>query len=174
MRTCYNGFGRGLLAELFNLSGVIGVTVLTVNYGAPVARWVLRWLRWEPTFTTFVVVWLFFLTLVFGMRFLLKIVTGAVKWERLHWTIQGIGLILGGLRGLWWTGFLLLGFWTSGFDYLRESVEHAVLGPRLLTAYREALVSVSDHVPGARFRTESLLPPLKPVPDKRGGRTSPG
>ena len=162
LRTCYNGFGRGLLAELFNLLGVVCITVLTVNYAGLVTGWIRSWLRWDPAFTTFLIFWLFFLIVLAAMRMVMKFLAAAVKWERLHWAIQGIGLILGGLRGLWWSGFILLAFATSGFGYLHDSLEQSVLGPRLLFVYHHALIAVADRCPGVKFRSDTIIPPAKP------------
>ena len=38
--TCYRGYWRGLVAEVFNLAGALLVTSVTLNYGRVIARWV--------------------------------------------------------------------------------------------------------------------------------------
>ena len=164
---CYNGFGRGLVVELLILLGAISVTALTINYSGLAARWVQSYWSAQPMLTAVLVFWGLFLILVVAMRFLLRTLTSAIKWERLHWSIQGIGLLLGGLRGLWWVGFILIALSSSGVPYLQQSVEErSVLGPRLLAAARVSLKQVADVFPGAEFQSAALIPPLQPAPAK--------
>ena len=161
LRTCYNGFGRGLLTELLNLIGVVVVTLTTVNYAGLVASWLGPWVALGPQLMAVLVFWGLFFTLVVVMHALLRRLTGIIKWERLHWFIQGIGLFLGGLRGLWWAGFMLVVFSASGVGFFQESVEkRSVLGPRLLNISRTNLAEIANRFPGAQHRGETLIPPL--------------
>lgn len=162
LRACYNGFGRGLLAELLNLIGAVSATALTINYSGVLTKWTHASLLGDPVLTEFLVFWGFFLILVLIVRFLMIRITSAMKWERLHWSIQGIGLILGGLRGLWWSGFIVVALTSSGFAYLQESVEeNSVLGPRLLKIGQDSLEQTTTKFPGAKHRGEALIPPAK-------------
>ncbi len=162
LRACYNGFGRGLLAELLSLIGAVSVTAFTINYASVLTKWIRMPLLGDPILTEFLVFWGFFLILLLIVRFLMIRITSAMKWERLHWSIQGIGLILGGLRGLWWSGFIVAALTSSGFAYLQESVEeNSVLGPRLLKISQESLEQTTAKFPGAKHRGETLIPPAK-------------
>lgn len=162
LRTCYSGFGRGFLTELLNLAGAVTVTAIAVNFWGVVAKRLQPWLWIDPAYTPVVVFWLIFLTMALGLRWVLARVGDVIKWERLHWTIQGLGLLLGGLRGLWWAGFLLIVLTTSGFVYLRDSVEaRSVLGPRLVEIARNSMGRIADRFPGASSRGVTLVPPMK-------------
>lgn len=159
---CYNGFHAGALGECLKLIGTVCATVLTMNYAGVVADWLQGWFRFNPTLTDLLGFWLLLLALLFARNLLLGLVTRLIKWERVHWTIQGIGLALGALQGLWWSGLLLLALASSGFFYLRESVEQrSVLGARLLPISRESIERVSDRFPGAHNRLPDLVPPMK-------------
>ena len=162
-RTCYIGFGRGLLTELFYLAGAVSVTALSVNYAGLVTSVVRPWVSWaDPTIAAFVIFWAVFFSLLFAVHQLVKFLAAFIKWERLHWFIQGIGIALGALRGLWWSGFLLLVFVSSGLTYLKASVEErSILGPRLVGLSRESLERVANQLPGSEHRGETLVPPVK-------------
>ena len=167
-KACYNGFGRGLLTELLNLLGVLGVTLTVLNYWRVPAGWLRPWAPLPPYILDVLVFWTMFLALVFVMHVILRRVTELVRWERLHWLIQGIGLFFGGLRGLWWAGFLLIVFTSSGLSFLRESVEtQSVLGPRLLELSRTSVEQLLDRFPGAEYRGTPLVPPVYPTPQKK-------
>jgi len=84
-----------------------------------------------------------------------------IKWERLHWSIQGMGLVLGGIRGLWWAGLLLLIMLSLGVAYLTESIQdHSVLGPRFVNVATSSVGWVADRYPGRRARVV-LIPSMK-------------
>ena len=165
LRTCYSGFGRGLLAEVLNLVGAVGVTSLTVNYWAWLVHKLRPWLWMDTTLANFIVFAVSFLALMFMVHFIIRRLTELLKWERLHWAIQGVGLVLGGVRGLWWSGVFLVVLTSSGVVYLRSSVEErSVLGPRLVRVARDSLEQVADRFPGAGARGGGLLvPPMKAV-----------
>ena len=161
-RTCYNGFGRGFAAELLSLVGAVSVVSCTVNYWPVVTRWLRPWLWVDSAVMGFIVFIGFFLILVLAVHVALRRITEVIKWERLHWAIQGLGLLLGGLRGLWWSGFILVILTSSGVTYLQESVEQrSVLGPRLAVVSRSSLERIADRFPGASHRSPGLVPPVK-------------
>jgi len=161
-RGCYSGFGRGVLAELFNLALAVGTTMLVLNYWSVVAGWIVPWLWFDHTLGTFL---LFLALLLLGVVLsheILRRLGELVKWERLHWTTQGLGLILGGIRGLWWAGFILIVLASSGFVYLSESVEQrSVMGPRLISLAHESFSRVANRFPGAQHRGREFVPPAR-------------
>lgn len=167
LRTSYNGFGRGLLSEILSLVGAVGATVLTINYAHRVTQWVSPWIWFSQTVAGFVVFLGLFLILIFVVHVVMRRVTDVIKWERLHWAVQGLGLMIGALRGLWWSGVILTVLTSSGVVYLQESVEkRSVLGPRLAHIARANLAQVADRFPGAALRGPVLIPPLKPTARK--------
>ena len=162
--TSYSGFGRGFLAEFLNLISAVAITALTINLAEPAAGFLRAWLPLSPPAVTVLAFWGLFLTLWFAARAIRKRVADVIKWERFNWFIQGMGLLLGGLRGLWWAGFLLLALTASGYSFLNESVnKQSVLAPRLLNAFHVSLEEASHRLPGARFKGEHPVPPLRPV-----------
>ena len=164
LRSSYNGFGRGLFAEILNLLGALTITALTVNYAGLLTRVVQPMVWFNPMVTGFLVFWLLFLICLLAVHLLLRRVTEVIKWERVHWVLQGSGLVLGGLRGLWWAGFIVLTLTSSGFVYLRESVEdRSVLGPNVMETAQRYMKHVIDQFPGARYQGETLIPPIKPT-----------
>ena len=160
---CYRGYWRGLLAELLNLAGAVTITSVTLNYGRVVAQWVPRPSWVADTVANVVFFWTLFLLLWVVVRLIQKRLSAVIKWERLHWIIQSAGLVCGGLRGLWWAGFIVVVLSSSGFTYLRQSVEErSLLGPKLLRLSRDALGQAADRFPGAVSRGAELVPPVKP------------
>ena len=162
LRTCYSGYNRGFLGALLNLIGVVSMTSLSINYSPTLSRWLEPWLRVNPILAASLVFWGLFVVLLLSVQVVLKYLTEIVKWERLHWLIQSFGAILGGLRGIWWSGFIVLALSSSGWPYLRESVEsHSVLGPRLVSLARVNLERVADFFPGAQDHGKALIPPAR-------------
>jgi uncharacterized membrane protein required for colicin V production len=161
---CYNGFGRGFIAELFNLIAAVAVTIFTVNFSGMVTAALSPWIPLSPPVTALVVFWGLFLTLWYAGRIIRKRIAEVIKWERFNWFIQGAGLVLGGLRGLWWAGLTLLVLSAAGYDFLTESVhKKSVLAPRLLHSFQVSLEQIADRLPGARLRTDTPVPPIRPL-----------
>lgn len=162
LRASYSGFGRGFLAEMLNLIGAVSATALTINYANMAIQWLQPWFWFDATVAAFIVFGVLFLSCIFVVHMMIRRITEVLKWERLHWAVQGLGLILGGLRGLWWAGMVLIILASSGFEYLRQSVEtNSVLGPRLVTMSREGITRVTDRFPGVEHRGRNLTPPLR-------------
>ena len=97
---------------------------------------------------------------------MVSIALGAVgqvlKWERLHWTIQGLGLLTGGARGLWAAGLIAVIMTSSGIDYFRNSVERAsVIGKRVHEKARVVFTIVSARAPGGETRDPRLVPRVR-------------
>ena len=164
IRGCYNGFGHGLLAELLNLAGAVCITSLTLNYAETAGGWLGRWGWMTLHVAELVAFWALFAVLTWGIHYVVRRAAEVVKWERLHWLVQGVGLVVGGIRALWWAGFLVVVLAASGFVFLRQSVtERSIFGPRLLGFSREGFARVADVFPGAAGRHEALVPPMKPA-----------
>ena len=167
-KTCYNGFVRGILAELLNLIGAVGVTAVTLNFAGVVTKWLQPWITTAPYIVTLIGFWGLFFALFVMVRLIVRRVTELLRWERLYWFVQGIGLFFGGVRGLWWAGFLLVVLVSSGFPFLAVSVEKgSVLGPRLLVVAQVTLEQVADRFPGAPYRPVVLVPPIQPTSKTR-------
>ena len=167
LRTCYNGFSRGLLFETLSLFGTIGATALALNFWGIAALAARAWVPFDPAVVSFLVFWALFVALYVIVHVVLARVARLVKWERLHWTIQGVGMAVGGLKGLWVAGLIVTALAVSGFDYLKQSVEHeSIFGPPLLRLSHEAMVKAADRFPGASGRGTVLIPPVKP-PDAK-------
>ena len=167
MRMSYNGFGRGLLTEMLQLAGAVAITCLSVNYWGLVKT--LQPLTILAPHTAAVVAfWTLFLTLIVVVHAVIRRLTDLIKWERLHWLIQGIGLFFGGARGLWWAGFIVIILSSSGLVPVQQSVEErSVFGPHLLPLSRKTLEEAADHFPGTQYRIAgTLVPPIQPASKK--------
>jgi uncharacterized membrane protein required for colicin V production len=160
----YVGFGRGFLTELLNLIGVVAATVLTINLAPALHSIIQPWLPYPAPIAKLVTFWGLFLTLWYVSRVLRLRIAEIIKWERFNWFVQGGGLLLGGIRGLWWAGFVLVIFTSSGYEFLVKSVEEkSVLSPGLLNAFRMSFNEASHRLPGALPRGASPVPPFKPA-----------
>lgn len=167
-RGCYVGFGRGFITELLNFAGAICIAALTINYAGFLFGFIEPWWGFGPVTGNFVVFWLLFLTCVFGVHFVNRRLTQIFKWERLHWTIQGIGLVFGGLRGLWWASFFLIAMASTGIPYLQNSAQtNSVLGPHILPPAQKIFEQTVQRFPGSERRGQTLVPPASEVIDKK-------
>ena len=161
LRACYNGYIRGLVTEACYLLWAVVVTVIAVNYWGILVDALRPWVNLPSEVLLPGVFWGFFLILLVISRSLVRRLTNLMKWERIHWSIQGMGMILGTLRGLWWSGFVLLALTMSGFLYMQQSVQdRSVLGPGLVTVSRSALEQITSRLPGAQRRGELPIPPM--------------
>ena len=169
LRGCYVGFNSGVVAEFLHALGAVAVTAGSIGYWPIVARWFQPWTGWmHPILAHIVVFWLLFLMLLFAARQLVKAMLTLVKWERLHWLLQFFAVVVGGLRGVWWAGFMLLTMTSSGVMYLQASVEErSIMGPRVTELSHQYLELVTDQLPGAVSQTETPLPPLKEAAKKK-------
>lgn len=161
-KSCYNGYGRGFLTEAINCVGAVVVTVVTINY-AGVMLSLVSFLTWPPIpVLELLVFWGLFIASWFGVRWLRLRIAEVIRWEKFHWFIQGLGLFLGGLRGLWWAGFLLIVISSSGYQFLRDSVEtNSVLGQGLTRGFRTSLDYIAEYIPGAQYRDTVLVPSVQ-------------
>ena len=170
IKTCYSGLGGGFLAELLHLIGLIGAISTSINYFGPVAQWLAPWMAWfGPDVSEVLVFFILLLSLTLCVHLLIGRIARWIKWEQFHWILQGLGLMLGGLRGLWWAGLIVVVLASSKIPYLQESLmKESVLGPRLEQVAREAFSQAADRFPGAGQR-KSLVPQLALPP---AGRTT--
>lgn len=84
--------------------------------------------------------------------------TALLTHERVHWVVQGVGMILGSVRGLCWAGVMLLFVLSWNRPYLTSSIaERSLLGPHLVDVSRAGIRWVVDRAPG---RTTRVKPPL--------------
>ncbi len=158
LRGCYVGFSSGLISGTINLVGVVSVTVLACNYRALLAQWIAPWWRFDPMWLEYVCFFVLLLSGIVLVRWILKKLAMVLQWERVHWFIQGLGLLVGGVRGLWWAGVLVLILQSFGISYFQESVEkRSLLGPSLSQFAQERIEWVADWYPGKIHRV-SLLP----------------
>lgn len=85
-----------------------------------------------------------------------------IKWQSMNWMTGGLGLVLGGLRGVWWVGIALLMLQSTGWSYLGSSVsERSVFGPWVVHAVSKGLGQVTHWIPGSPS-PELLVPSLQP------------
>ncbi len=159
---CYRGFGRGVLAEALNLVGAVSAVALTVNYAGWVTGPMRQLVSFDPLLAGFLTFWGVFVIVLLSLHAAVRSLGQLVKWEPFHWTTRGVGLVLGGLRGIWWSGVLLLAFSASGFLYLQESVaERSILGPRLMGLSQQRLDQVLTWLPAGQLQGQTLFPAFK-------------
>ena len=167
LKMCYNGYVRGVVTELLYLAGAVALTVFSVAYWERLAGWLQPWVAFPFHMVGALSFVVLFLTLWVMIRVVIRTFTQVMKWERLHWLLQTIGLLLGALRGLWWSGFLLLVLSSTGFLYLRQSVEERSLaGPKLLEISRQTMMQLLEQIPGAS-RGSELVPSVVPSKSKK-------
>ncbi|MBI4322671.1 MAG: CvpA family protein [Candidatus Omnitrophica bacterium] len=164
LRTCYTGFGRGVLVELLHLVGIVGATIFACVFHGSVSRALASWVTVVGPalldFGSFLALLALGLAVFvqFGVRALAKSVTG----NRLAWSVQGLGLLVGGVRGLWWAGLALLVFLATGGAYVARSIqERSVLSPPLLAVSRTTLAQLVSWTVGSRSEGP-LIPTLSP------------
>ncbi len=84
--------------------------------------------------------------------------TSLLTHERVHWIVQGVGMAVGSVRGLWLAGVILLFVLSWNRPYLASSItERSLMGPHLVDVARTGIRWVVDRAPG---RTTRVKPPL--------------
>ncbi len=152
------GFGRGFLPELINLLGIVGATVAAAVFHRLIAQWISPWWRSDPPTLDLACFLVILLVLTVLVRVVTKKLAEAVTGKHLHWTIQGIGIALGGVRGLWWSGLVVSLLLALGDPYFKASVsERSVLAPHLEPVFADALDRVVSWLPNPPSR-KALIP----------------
>lgn len=160
----YRGVGRGVLAELFNLVGVVSATALSCNYYPLASEKIAPWLSVvKPeilTFSTFLILLVVARCVLVGI--VARLLVRLIKCDVTSWITNTGAFLLGGLRGLWWSGLLLLILLATDTPYLKESIEaRSLAGPRLVQLSQHSVGWVTQHYPGAVAQAEPV-PTLKP------------
>lgn len=151
---------RGILSELLYLTGLALATVVACNYYQWVAGWVSQWMVFDPDKLRFVIFLLLLLIVVLLARFAIRSVNQLIQWERVHWAVQGLGLIVGGVRGVWLAGVCALILISTGLPSLVESVtERSRIGPSLVQTSTQYIQQVSDWLPHPQ--RQDLIPNAK-------------
>lgn len=161
-RTCYSGFVRGVVAECLSFAGLVSATVLACNYHEPLAKTLAPWWLWSFNLLDFLA---FLGLLAVGSWVLVRLVartlSRVITWNAIHWTLQGLGIICGGIRGIWLVGVALALLLATGVPYLGQSIEErSLFAPRLLGLSQQSLEWVANRFPGHANRTV-LIPPLR-------------
>ena len=152
------GFGRGFVPELVSLLGVIGATVSAVVFHGLLAQWISPWWRYDPHTLDFVCFLVILLVLTVLVRFVTKKLAEAITGKHLHWTIQGVGIALGGVRGLWWSGLVISLLLALGDPYFKASVsDRSVLAPHLGPVFVDTLERVVGWLPNSPSREALIL-----------------
>ena len=162
VRTCYVGFIRGMVAECMSTAGLVSATALACNYHERLASTLAPWWRWSFNSLDFLI-FLGLLTVgswVF-VCLVARTLSRVISSNASHGTLQGLGIICGGIRGMWLAGLALALLLATGAPYLGQSIEErSLFGPRLLGLSRGTLEWVANRFPGHADRTV-LIPPLR-------------
>ena len=153
-----------MLAEFLHLVGIVGVTILACTFHSSVTRVLAPWVVVVDRDTLDFISFLALLALGWvivvqcGVRALAKSLAG----NQSGLSVPGLGLLVGGARGLWWAGLALLVLLSTGVPYLARSIqERSLLSPRLVTVSRTTLARLVEWTAGARAEGP-LIPPLPP------------
>ena len=138
------------MAELLYLSGLVVTTVLACNFYGVVASQLAPWCQLDAAVLRFIC---FVVLLSAGLLLVhqaLRRVAPSILRERFqHWILQIVGLVLGGIRGVWWAGLVLLLMLSLGMPYLTTSIkERSMLGPALADWARQSFQAVAEWSPG--------------------------
>lgn len=151
-----------MLSEVVSLVGIVSATSLACNYAVSMANVIRPWWQFNPAVLDFTV---FVLVLLIGIltfvRFLGRKLVDLIKWDSLSWLVQGLGLFLGCVRGLWCMGLALLMLVATNVIYFNNSIQdRSVLGPHLINVSKRAIEETANRFPGAINRKE-LIPVIK-------------
>lgn len=151
------------MAELLHVAGLVASTVLACTWyedvSLRVAPWVRRIRPETVAYAGFLI--LFALALLVIVHVGIRLLVKRVMWERLTWPVQGLGLLFGGVRGLWWSGLLLWLVVATGEPYLTRSIqERSLFSPRLMQVSQEALRGAVQWTSGPIAGDRRLMPSL--------------
>ena len=151
---------RGGLIEFFLLSGAVAVSALTLNFGPLAAEWVRPFVLGDPRADAIIFA-VVFLNLVLVTRILLRRLSPLLGVGQGHWLVHAGGLVLGGSRGVWWCGIILVALTSTGVSYLQTSVtERSLIGSRMAGPARKHVTQVVSYFPGSQYRRTDLIPPV--------------
>lgn len=137
--------------------GVVTSTTIAVNFHGLLFKQLTPWWRFDPAALDFTCFLLLLCVSLFVIHLILRKLSAILKWERIHWLIQGMGMLCGGVRGLWWAGLVVLLMLALGVPYLTASVrERSLFAPQLGKTSFEAIRSVADRFPGHVSRTVTI------------------
>ena len=158
-RGCYMGFSRGGLIELLHLAGLVAATVAASSVSGRIVNWIMPWWRGAPQVLDvcgFGVLWL---TVAFVAHLTVSRLAALLTRERFHWMTQGVGMIVGSVRGLWWAGLILLFMLSWNQPYLASSItKRSLMGASLVKRSQASLRWMTDRVFGHTARGgQSLL-----------------
>ena len=148
-----------LIAGLINLLGIVSATVLACNDRAVVAQWLAPWWQFDPQWVESLCFFALLLAGVLLVHWIMRKLATILQWERLHWLIQGAGLLIGAVRGLWWAGLFVLLLQSWGLPYFEDSVQKRwIFGPQVSQLAQERIAWVADWFPGRQMRGAHLVP----------------
>jgi len=160
LRTCYSGFGRGVLGELLTVLGVVTATALASNFYGMITQRIAPWWAGDQAILACMIFWALLGGAIVLFHAGIHRFLELLKWERLHWTMQSLGLLLGAVRGLWWSGLVVLVLGSLGSEYFTDSVhKRSVIGSRFAPIASQQMKRVVDRYPGSAGRGE-LVPAI--------------
>ena len=162
LRTCYIGFRRGFLVELVSVIAVVSATALACNFYDVIAKFLSPWWWFSPAalnFTSFVL--LLLVGAVFLASLIVRLFARFLQESQLRRTLPGVGLVLGGVRGVWWSGVLVSIVLAMEHPYLTASIrERSILSPQLVKVTQQSLRWITDRYPGHDRHHAVLIPHL--------------
>lgn len=146
------------MAEALHLVGLVVATAASGNVAGTLIQWSVRWWRYGPRALDILGSAGAFLLLVLPTFLVIRRCTSLLGRSRVPWFLQGLGLILGSVRGLWWAGVLLVFLLSTGQPYLTRSIaERSLVGGQLVQASRRGIRLVSDRLPGRSSRPQRSI-----------------
>ena len=156
------GFGRGIVTETVYAAGILLVTALSSNLCTLLTELMSPWWQGDLERLRFICFVLLLLVGLLAMYRVLQKLAPMMLRERLnHWSVQTSGLVVGGIRGLWSAGLVLLLLLALGIPYLAQSVhERSLLAPQIVGATGQSIKNVARWLPGFQSHT-SVVPMTK-------------
>lgn len=129
---------------------MVTATVLTCHVHARAAQLVSPWWPFNHSllgFTCFILV--LWVSAVIGAGLTVRLFTKLLQEHPIRRALPAVGLMLGGARGLWWAGMLLLIVLATERPYLTTSItQRSLVSPRLVKATQHNLRWLANRVPG--------------------------
>jgi uncharacterized membrane protein required for colicin V production len=146
------------VTESLQVIGLVVATAASGNIAGRIIHWSARWWRYDPRTLEVLGSAGAFLLLVLPTFLLIRRCASLLERPRVPWFLQGLGLILGSVRGLWWAAVLLIFLLSTGQPYLTRSImERSLVGPPLVRVSRRGIQLVSDRLPGRSSRPQRSI-----------------
>jgi uncharacterized membrane protein required for colicin V production len=136
-RICYIALKGGFTVELFKFLGSVVAIYVSMHYYVSLSDFLVQYLPIDKKTQLEFIYFIIFIILVFSAYMVFVLIRNAfnqlVKVEAVSTFNKWGGLILGAVRSILLSSLIVFSLAISNVSYLKDSVKHSYLGPRVFS-----------------------------------------